>query len=395
MADTFAIPKKYFIKDWASDFITQTIMNFDLKIKDFKNIDFKSDNEKKFYFSSSGTYQDIYFLYFIDYIEQIITAHEYNSMPRKISDYPIYIEFAFAFSLEKIEYFEEYNSILEISKWIHRIMYSNHKYLESTKSSEMLVSKYSISLSNYISENMGKIKKFFNDFNTVGEISVQALNGINGISNLLLQMKNDDVCIQLRDEKNILIDVHSRMMIPLMNGNVKKINNLTPTRIGSVINYTRTSTRAQTEASVSINQSQVIASIFQKYPTRVQKDAISSLFFKEIAIFTNSEIATMREKTAIEEKANILSTAILLNDYKKHFNEIKPTIEEAIDIYILNNKKGNILEAELLYDISQIIKKELGAIVTYKDLINYDESISNFLKQEIFNLIKKTIQQKR
>ena len=79
------VGKKLFLPEWTGDFMVQLLVGFNLQIKDLKSIEYKTGQERELYIGSNGTYQDIYFLYFIDYLKDIVKGKKSNDMPQTLS----------------------------------------------------------------------------------------------------------------------------------------------------------------------------------------------------------------------------------------------------------------------------------------------------------------------
>ena len=274
---TVELRKKNFLGDWTSDFMVQLLVSFNIQIKDLKTMESASDEERTLYRESNGTYQDIYFLYFVDYISIIVSALKSNVMPNKISRYPIYIDYAFEDSLNRLKC--NYPSIDSIARWLKKIFEANEKYIGQSTSANMLVSKYSSELSETIRNNNEEINAFLKTFSTSGFIAEKGLLSIKGFDAPLSEMKNNNLIIEFLLENNILIDKTTRMMIPLAMEQAGKINNITPAKLGAVISFAKTMTAASRAKSVRLNQAQVVASHFSDYPLSSKKNAINNLFF--------------------------------------------------------------------------------------------------------------------
>lgn len=382
--------KKIFLGEWTSDFLMQLLVGFNIQIKDLKTIEYSSDEEKRIYENSNGTYQDIYFLYFVDYISDILSASKNNMMPNAISRYPLYIDYAFQDSLKRLE--SKYPSLDSFARWLNKIFEANEKYIGRSKSANLLIQKYSLELLEVIKDNDKEICAFLENFSTSGQISEKSLLSINGFDAPLSEMRNNNLIIEFQLEKNILIDKKTRMMIPLAMEYGGKIKNITPAKIGAVIFYAKTMTSSNKEKSIRLNQAQVVASYFIDYPLSSKKNAISNLFFKELSIFSNDEIEKIRESPEIEEKAKILSVAILFSEYKKHFIEIKPLIDKAVKEH-LRKRKNTPVDAVFLYDISRIIKNHIGEITLYKELPGFKKDIKEYLNKEIKQIIQSNIKE--
>jgi len=393
------IPKKKFLSDWAAEFIIQILISFDLKIKNLKNIEFKSSNERKLYFNTTSTYQDIYFLYFMDFIKQIVDAQQGGRMPTMISEYPLYIDYAIQNSLTRISNHPSFENVEKMCYWVKKIMIVNEKFLHSAKSSEIQILKYSEILEHYLNKEAvkKKIDLFFLDYSNSNELLLQALHGIGGIDGAIAMANSSDIQLKFKTEKNIFIDINSRIMFPLMVSNSKKLNNVTPSRIGAVVSYAKSMVSSAKLETVKLNNAQVIASVYQESPRTSKKNALKEIFFKEMNMLSSHDIATLHETKDIDAKANKLAVALLLSDYKRHFEEIKNSIEEALALYLdtVTNEDGFSIEPEFLYDISKIIKEEFGDILLYSDIKEYEEEIKKYLEIEISKIINNTLRRIR
>lgn len=386
----YRITKNIFLQQWSSEFLTQVLVTFDLLIKNLKTIEYKSEKEKRLYLESNSTYEDIFFLYFIDYIDKIVSSHGTKNEVSRISHFPIYIDYAFERSLSRINN----EKIKELSIWLKKIMEVNKKYVYNSQTADYLIAKYIKSLNTHINDNKKSIHDFFSSYSTSNEIALMALSGIRGLDSSITEKKAANSFIGLEYEKNFLLDNKSRMLIPLMLGMSGTISSITPSRLGSVIFYCETMQTSEKEESIRLNHAQVVSSLFQIYPGTVKNNTAKNLFFDKMNLFKEKEIIEIQSSKDLEEKVAILTNAIYIDKYKKHFNEIRPIVLKSIRECISEYKeKGDYIKAEMLYDISEIIKKEIGKIELYIGVRGNKDRMREFLNEEISNLIELSIKE--
>ncbi len=388
----YRIGKDKFLGKWASEFFLQLLSSFDIQVKQLKNIKYKSSREREVYTKSNSVYHDICFLYTIDYMKQISNSTHNNSFPNSIHEYPLYVHFAFTTALESIDNEE----IVNICKQLKKIMDANIKYINSSKTAELLISKYSKNMNSYIEKNKDAIEDYLSKYSNSSDFSIQSIENIDGIDLPISLVKADATLVNLRPETNIFFDVNSKVLFPIMSIHCKEINYITPSRIGALIDFTKRVLKTDLHVSISLMNAQVIASVFQTQKSAIARDVSNTMLHTNMSIFSNKELGDAHEDITIQEKTAIYSSAILLHDFKKYFESIKPNIKKEISGIVdqFHRKDNHTLSPDMLYEIAITVKKLIGPIKLYAELKDYKKDIDDYLRLEINALISNTLKQK-
>jgi len=381
--------KKELAAIWITDFMMQLMTSFDLRIKDLKRVEYKSEEEVQFYKGAVGTHHDLYFLYFVDYIQFLVQASGSNGIPTKISQYPLYFGYAFDIGIEYLRSLKAYPNILHVVEWIEKIMEANLKYLESTKTADLLTAKYSRTISKILYEHREEFHNFSNAFNSSKDFAIKAILGVNGSESMVQHIMDDHALISFVPEINILIERNGRFMIPLMmRAQENHIHYITPSLVGAIVSYTKTMQSSQKRHYIDINNAQVVASLFQNYRQSVEKDILNKIIFKKMELLSAESYVKLQEGVDVAQKIHMITAVVMLDEYQKHFAYLAPIItNELRECFTSYMQKSASIQAEMLYDFSLIIQKHIGTLTLYKENRTYRNDLKQYLHKEIRALI--------